>query len=53
MVGKNRGYDCIAIAINLPIVFAEIVNFAAENHFHTFAPRLPDEILDTRLMECY
>ena len=39
------------IAINLPVVFAEIVNFATDNNFHSFAsPPLLDEILDTHLM---
>ena len=35
------GIGHIAVAVNLPIVFAEIVNFATNNHFHTFASPLP------------
>ena len=34
----RRAYGCIAIAINLTIVFAKIVNFASNNHFPTFSP---------------
>ena len=38
--GGEGVHDCIAIAINLTIVFADIVNFAPNNYFHTFAPPL-------------
>ena len=35
---RGRVHGCIAIAMNLTIVFAKIVNFAPNNYFHTFAP---------------
>ena len=47
--GGGGGHECIAIAINLPIVLAEIVIFVTDNRFHTFAPLPPDDILATRL----
>ena len=50
--GGEGVHGCIAIAINLAIIFAGIVNFASNNYFHTFAPPLPiplDEILATPL----
>ena len=37
-VGGGGGNGCIAIAINLMIVFADIINFAPNNYFQTFAP---------------
>ena len=42
-------HGCIAVAINLTIVFAEIVKFASNNYFHTFVPPPLDEILATPL----
>ena len=36
-MGLGRRHGCIVIAIHLPIVFAEIINFATNNHFYTFA----------------
>ena len=41
-------HGCIAIVMNLVIVFAGIVNFAPDSYFYTFAHPLPpphDEIL--------
>ena len=31
-------HSCIAVDINLTIVFAEILHFAPHNYFHTFTP---------------
>ena len=42
-------HGCIAIAINLTVVFAEIVNFTSINYFHTLAPPPLDAILATPL----
>ena len=44
-VGRKGVHGCIAIAINLTIVFAEIVNFAPNNYFHTFVPPLTNSWL--------
>ena len=36
--GREKEPGSIAIAINLPIIFAEIVNSGTNNHFYAFAP---------------
>ena len=46
------GQGCIVPTITLPFNFADIVNLAANNHFHTFAPLSLDEILATCLWLC-
>ena len=57
--GRRRrvgGHGCIAIAINLRIVFAEIINFAINNynHVHTYALPPPHLLMTkSRLHACF
>ena len=39
----------MVISINLQIIFADIVNYATNNHFRTFAPPFDEIILTTHL----